>query len=97
MTITDNAKPDKSKMVSLQVACARLGIGEHTHQACVKNGTLPNPVPYNTRSIGYPQHELDDLIKACNKGASTSDMQAIVKLIHSSRSPLANNFKRYAL
>ncbi len=97
MTTATNNQPSKLKMVSLQVAWARLGIGEHTHQACVKNGTLPDPLPYNTRSVGYPEHELEQLIDACNKAASTDEMQALVKRIHSSRSPSANNFHRYAL
>lgn len=54
----------------------------------IANGTFTKPVKLGDRAIGWPEAEVDALLRARIAGKNTQQMQALVNDLHAARGAL---------
>ena len=54
-----------------------------------KRGLFVNPVPITGRSVGYPDNEVEAMVKARIAGKSDAEIRALVESLHAARRNLA--------
>lgn len=58
---------------------ARLGISETTLYTKIQAGLIPPGVPLGGRLVGWPTHEIDEILGARIRGADDNEVRGIVK------------------
>ena len=55
----------------------------------ILKGLFPKNIALGRRSVGWPSHEIDALIKARVAGKSEDEIRALVKALHAARKNLS--------
>jgi prophage regulatory protein len=63
----------------------RRGVGRSTMYADVAVGLFPSPVRIGKRSVGWPESEVDALVRARVAGKSTDQIRTLVKALEGKR------------
>lgn len=78
------------KILRLAEAMDRLGISETSWRTAVNAGLLPKPIKLSERTIGFPEHELNQVIRSRIAGLLDADIKKLVERIHEDRARMAD-------
>lgn len=74
-------------MLRLPQVLQKTGYRSHTSiYEAVKAGTFPRPVRLGLRAVGWPDHEVETILKAWVAGVSESEIRNLVESLHHRRS-----------
>lgn len=78
------------KILRLPAALERLGMGETSYRTAMAAGLVPKLIPLGVRSVGIPDHELNQVIRARIAGLSDDEIRKLVERIHTDRARIAS-------
>lgn len=77
------------KILRLPAALERLGMGETSYRTAMADGLVPKLIPLGPRSVGIPEHELNQVIRARIAGLPDEAIRKVVERIHENRARAA--------
>ena len=77
------------RILRLPAALERLGMGETSYRTAMAEGLVPKVVLMGARSVGIPEHELNQVIRARIAGLPDADIRKLVERIHGDRARAA--------
>ena len=77
------------KILRLPAALERLGMGETSYRTAMADGLVPKLIPLGARSVGIPEHELNQVIRARIAGLPDEAIRKVVERIHKNRARAA--------
>lgn len=66
------------RILRISEVLTRQGLPKSTFYEKVKNQLMTPPVNLGQRSVGWPEHEVDEITKALISGASTDQIKQLV-------------------
>jgi prophage regulatory protein len=69
---------------------AQYGYARSTIYLLIAQGLWPRPVPLSRRTVGWPEHEVSEVVQARISGMNEDDLRALVSRLHSNRNKVAN-------
>jgi len=77
------------KILRLPEVLERYGKKETSYREAMASGLVPMFVQLGGRSVGVPEHELDQVIRARIAGLSDDEIRKLVTRIHEERARIA--------
>jgi predicted DNA-binding transcriptional regulator AlpA len=74
-----------SRILRAKDAMAKTGQGQNTLYRHARTGLLPSPIRIGRVAMGWIESELDSVLEARARGATTEEIRAIVKGINDAR------------
>lgn len=80
------------KLLRIDPARKRLGVGRGTFYDAMSKGLMVRPVKIGARAAAIPEYELDQIIAARIAGKSDCEVRGLVERIHAERARIADQF-----
>ena len=78
-----------ARILKLPSVVERTGKSRSPIYVDIQLGLLPRPVKLGARAVGWPEHEIDQIIAARIAGKSEKDIRALVERLHAERARAA--------
>lgn len=72
-------------------ARAQFGVSQSTYYNWIERGLIPPGIALGVRSVGWPQHELNQIAAARISGKSESEIRALVKDLIAARADVGKS------
>jgi prophage regulatory protein len=74
-----------ARILKLPIVIERTGKSRSPIYADIQLGLFPKPVKLGARAVGWPEHEVEEIIAARIAGADPSKLQKLVARLHAAR------------
>ena len=66
-------------LIRLPVVCERTGLGVTSIYGRIREGVFPPPIKLTARASAWPEHEVDEIVRAIIAGRACDEIRALVR------------------